>query len=91
MRAAAVAVAALRFRNEHGRLPATLEELVPEYLDHVPLDPWTGSPLVYAAGDDRATIYSVGENGLDDGGPQDDVESTSDDRSFRLLLPREEE
>jgi hypothetical protein len=31
-----------------GRLPETLDELVPSILDAVPVDPWTGKPVRYA-------------------------------------------
>jgi hypothetical protein len=47
-----------------GALPATLADLVPEFLPAVPLDPWNGKPLLHAG--DR--VWSVGSNGLDDGG-----------------------
>lgn len=59
-----------RFRLRHGRLPATLDELVPEFLPGVPGDPWSSDqPLVYrvaAIGDYH--LYSIGPNSRDDGG-----------------------
>lgn len=54
------------FEMEKGRLPETLEELVPEYLDAVPADDFDGEPLRYDP--EKRIIYSVGENLLDDGG-----------------------
>ena len=48
-RCAAAAVAVKLFEAEHGRRPATLDELVPEYLAAVPRDPMRadGGPLGY--------------------------------------------
>lgn len=52
---------------EHGRSPKTLAELVPRYLPSIPLDP-SGQPLVYRQRSDGYILYSVGANGVDDGG-----------------------
>ena len=54
------------FKVEKGRLPETLGELVPEYLDAVPLDDFDGKPLRYNA--EKKVIYSVGKDLVDDGG-----------------------
>jgi hypothetical protein len=56
------------FRHERGRLPQTLAELVPVYLPEVPLDPYSQKPLIYQAEDDNFVLYSVGEDGVDNGG-----------------------
>jgi hypothetical protein len=46
LRAATAAVAVTRYRIDHdGRLPGSLEELVPEYLDEVPLEPRSEKPF----------------------------------------------
>ncbi len=48
--------------------PVALAELVPRFLDRVPIDPISGSPLRYArAADGTFKLYSVGLDGLDDG------------------------
>lgn len=44
------AIAAERFRLQHGRFPATLDELVPAFLPEPPLDPFTSAPLHYLPG-----------------------------------------
>ncbi len=62
--AARVAVALVRYRRAHmGVWPARLEELVPQYLDAVPPDPWTGAPIHYAVKDGRAEVWSEGSRG----------------------------
>ena len=65
-----LAVIALnRFELRHGKLPSSLEALVPEFLATVPYDYMSAKPLRYRVGSDgRYVIYSVGEDGQDDGG-----------------------
>jgi hypothetical protein len=67
-RSTAVALAAERYRQVHGRWPASLGELLPAYLTAVPLDPFTGQPLKLARHDQGIVIYSVGPDGVDNGG-----------------------
>jgi len=59
-------VACNRFEREEGRWPESLQELVPEYLDAVPLDPFDGEPFRYSA--EKGLVYSVGKNLTDEGG-----------------------
>jgi hypothetical protein len=71
-RLAATALALRLYAAEHdGKFPATLDELVPKYLPSVPNDPFAagGKPLRFSLSDPGAPgIYSVGEDGIDDGG-----------------------
>ena len=53
---------------EQGRAPNRLEQLVPKYLQNVPFDPFGGNPLVYRAQGTNWLLYSVGKDGVDDGG-----------------------
>ncbi len=58
-RAMRVRLALHRWRADHpDQWPATLDELVPDYLDAVPSDPWNGKPLMWDAA--TLTIYAVG-------------------------------
>jgi len=66
--AARVAVALERHRLANGKLPEALSELVPLYLDEVPTDPFDGKPLRYKKLENGYTVYSVGQDGADDGG-----------------------
>lgn len=63
-----IAIACERYRLKHGELPETLNDLVPVYLDAVPIDPYDEKPLRYKATDQGFIVYSVGENLKDDGG-----------------------
>jgi hypothetical protein len=65
---ALAAVATERFRLTHKRWPKNLEELCPEFLPEVPVDPFDGKPLRLAHKKDGIAIYSVGKDGQDDGG-----------------------
>jgi len=66
-------IAVERFQRAHGRLPAKLEELVPKYLPQVPIDPFDGQPLRYVLRNQQYVIYSVGEDGVDNGGQGNDA------------------
>jgi len=46
-----------RFRLEEGRLPGSLEELVPKFIESVPIDPFDGKPLRYKRLVKGYTIY----------------------------------
>jgi hypothetical protein len=62
-------VAIERFRLHEGRLPSKIDELVPNYLEKVPLDPYaSGLQLKYRVDSAEYLVYSVGSNGVDDGG-----------------------
>jgi hypothetical protein len=56
------------FRQECGRLPQQLDELVPKYLAAVPIDPFSDQPLVYRCVEGQYVLYSVGPDGVDNGG-----------------------
>jgi len=87
--AADAALAVELFRRRHGRLPADLNELAPEFLPEVPLDRIDGRPLRFVVRDGECAIYSVGENGVDDGGSIDFVTGAGApaDWGFRLSIP----
>jgi hypothetical protein len=63
------AIALKRYELRHHQLPATLAELTPDLLKTVPIDCMDGQPLRYRPNADGTfLLYSVGENGKDDGG-----------------------
>lgn len=70
-----VACAIERYRLAHNKLPATLDELTPQFIDHIPNDFMTGLPLHYKFTQQNHgyRLYSVGENLLDDTGLPDEV------------------
>ncbi len=80
-RAMVALIACERYRLAHGKWPAKLDDLVPAYLVAVPADPIDGKPLRYRTWAEGVVVYSVGTNGVDDGG---DVERFDKDFGYRL-------
>lgn len=56
------------YQSEQGHAPERLDQLVPKYLQHAPSDPFNGQPLIYRAQGTNWLLYSVGPDGVDDGG-----------------------
>src|SRR5262249_35558424 len=84
---AAVAMALERYRRDHQAWPAELRLLVPQYVEKLPLDPCDGKPLRYCRFGEGIVIYSVGIDGVDNGGQLDRSVTLSDeglDLGFRL-------
>jgi len=63
------AIALKRCLLRHGNYPTSLDSLVPEFLTAVPPDYMDGKPIKYHLNSDGTfTLYSVGDDGNDDGG-----------------------
>jgi len=59
----------LRFHKDKGIWPASLEELAAAgYIRQVPMDPYSGKPLVYARAGGSFVLYSCGQDFHDNGG-----------------------
>jgi len=53
------ALAAIKaYKNDTGAYPASLSDVVPKYLESVPIDPYTGGALMYFS--DKKIIDSLG-------------------------------
>jgi len=62
-------IALLRYKAEKNCLPESLDRLVANgYLKRLPVDPFSGNPLVYKQIGDDFILYSFGEDFDDDGG-----------------------
>jgi hypothetical protein len=72
-------IAVERYRLDEGRLPQSLEELVPGYMEAVPADPFDGRPLKYRTLKTGFVVYSIGDDCSDEGG----VERGSQGRDSR--------
>ena len=71
-----VELALSSYAADHGGHPESLAALVPDYLPAVPADPLApdGRALTYVPQEKGYQLYSLGQNGVDDGGapiPQD--------------------
>jgi hypothetical protein len=69
-RMAAVALAIRLYELDHRHRPEKLESLVPDYLPALPADPFAEDdrPFGYRLDLDRPFLYSVGPDGVDEGG-----------------------
>ena len=71
LRAAQTALAVQRYRLKNGKLPDSLSNLVPEYFESVPSDPFDGKELRYKKLDSGFVIYSIDKDLIDDGGQEE--------------------
>jgi len=85
---ARVGLAALRYKAKHGRLPATLQNLAPDFVDAVPADPFDGKPLRFRKDAEGFAVYAIGEDGKDDGGLTERRDGKQPDVGFRVRWPR---
>jgi hypothetical protein len=70
-RTTAVALAIAQYHADHGAWPpADLAPMFPRYLPKLPPDPLSaaGERIVYRSEGDSPRVYSVGDDGIDDGG-----------------------
>jgi hypothetical protein len=61
-------IAVERYLRQHNRLPESLDQLVPEFLHEVPIDPFDGKPIRYGPQNTGYKLYSVGRNRTDEKG-----------------------
>lgn len=66
--AARTGLACRLYKSRTGSYPESLGALVPGILKDVPVDPFTGRPLVYRRDGEGFIVYSLGSNQKDDGG-----------------------
>jgi len=80
---AVTAIALQRYRLRNGKLPADLGALVPDLLKTLPRDSMDGKTLRYKLQPDGGfLLYSVGEDGKDDGGSPAPADSATKFRSL---------
>jgi hypothetical protein len=87
LRCATTLVALERYRLAKRHWPEKLRDLMPTFLNAVPLDPFDGAPLRYRRFEEGVIVYSVGEDGADDGGKLSDTPRSGTDRGMRLWDP----
>lgn len=67
------ALALYLYEREHGAYPSQLEFLVPAFIPVVPTDVFSGEVLRYRPQGEGYVLYSVGPDGEDDSGVEDDI------------------
>ena len=82
LQTAQAALAIQRYRLAANKLPDTLADLVPTYLDTIPMDPFDGNDLRYKKLDMGGfVVYSIGEDLSGDGGKEKPPKSKMSDNS----------
>ena len=61
-----------KYYRDTGSYPEALGELVPNYLETLPIDLFNGAPLIYRNESTGFALYSIGPNMRDDGGETND-------------------
>jgi hypothetical protein len=89
LRTTIVALATEQFRLEIGRWPNSPDELVPTYMNEFPKDPYCPDPIQWVPRQNGILIYSVGRDGIDDGGffDRSNPEAPGSDIGLSLLNP----
>jgi hypothetical protein len=73
-----MAIAAKRHKLKHGSDPASPNDLVPEFLPSIPIDPFDGQPLRMKVTPGEIVFYSVGIDRIDNGGLDPDDRTMPD-------------
>jgi hypothetical protein len=72
------------YHADHDGYPDSLNALAPNYISRIPHDLYTEGPLHYRRQAAGCLLYSVGANGVDDGGRTFDSQPPGDDIVLRL-------
>jgi hypothetical protein len=84
--AAMAAIAVELYRRQHGQLPESLDQLKPDYLPQVPIDPFDGQPLRYTVKGGKFAIYTAGMKDKDPPGEPGEFASRHD-YEFVVTIP----
>ena len=87
LQTARVALACERHRLKTGAFPVALADLPKSLLAEVPIDPYTGRPMLYKKTEDGAVVYVTGADRNDDGGKLYPTSKVDFDIGFRLFDP----
>ncbi|MCU0918423.1 MAG: type II secretion system protein GspG [Planctomycetes bacterium] len=85
---ARTALALERYRLASGKLPERLEDLVPQYLAQVPLDPFDAQPIRYQRTGPGYRLYSVDADGRDNGGIEKTEANRGDPYDWCFIVTR---
>jgi hypothetical protein len=80
------ALAVQRFRLKTDKLPEKLADLVPEYLESVPKDPFDGNNLRYIKLEAGFVVYSIGPDLSDDHGKEKPSRKTKESPNWDITF-----
>jgi len=81
---AQLGIAMEKYKSVEGEYPANLDLLLPEYLQIIPRDPFDGKRLKMVEADGDVVLYSIGPDGVDDGGKEYNWDDKKGDITFCL-------
>ncbi len=81
-----IALVIERYRLAAGKLPESLSELVPSYLESVPKDPFDGNEIRYKKLDTGFVVYSIGEDLSDDDGKEEPSRRTKESPTWDVTF-----
>jgi hypothetical protein len=67
-RGSLILVQVRRYKNKHGEWPESLDEIQSQVPAEMLVDPLNKGPFIYKRTEDGFTLYSKGENNIDEGG-----------------------
>jgi hypothetical protein len=67
-----IAIAVERYRDAKGGVPDHLQDMIPDFLAAIPIDPFDGQPMRYRKLEKGYLVYSVGNDGKDNAGVRRD-------------------
>lgn len=85
-----IVLACQEYHRDHAKFPASLEDLIPNYLEAIPFDPMlaTAVRIQYRLNPDGdAVVWSVGQNGVDDDGDVDALGRIDKDTGYQISKP----
>jgi hypothetical protein len=82
-----LAFACAWYQRTNGQYPAKLADLAPDFLNPIPKDLFSGGDLIYRPNATGFLLYSVGPNGIDEGGRGLDSQPAGDDVAVQLPVP----
>jgi hypothetical protein len=85
---ARTALAIERHRLATGKVPERLEDLVPQYLKDVPVDPFDGRPIRYKRTEPGYRLYSILGDGQDNGGKEKTEVNRGDPYDLPFIMTR---
>jgi len=65
---ARLGLALAAYKQQTGSYPDDLAALTPDFIEEIPLDPFTGKPFIYRTEGEGFVLYSIGPNLTDDDG-----------------------
>lgn len=70
------------YQIENGKIPTSLDELLPKYISEIPKDPFDGKPIRFSA--EKKIIYSVGSDLIDARGSEGKDWQRMPDPTFKI-------